>query len=295
MIGILLLTIRELRSRFVIVGLAVVATVLWIVLALAVNLEVVDGELEALRLFGQIQETEQEVTIIDPETGQPEVHEIRPLGDDPLVGLVVGVQQVVAALAFWVVLFLGLFATGSLVTSLQEKGQIDLVLSKPISRASVLGGRLLGVGAVVGVLVVYLLGAVWLVMSLKSGIWNGGFMLAAFGILAMFAVMYSMVTLTSVFSDSSALAQLTTLGVVIVSLIVASGGNPEVVGMIDAPWRTVYAGLYHILPKFAATYGLTARMIGEEPVDDWYPLLSSLLFGLVLYAAAFWRFQRRDF
>jgi ABC-2 type transport system permease protein len=295
MIGVLLLTIRELRARLVILGLFVIATFVWLVLALVVNLEVVDGQLEAFRLFGQAQPTEHEVTVINPETGEQEVHTFQPFGADPLRGFVVGVQQFVAGITFWVIIFLGLFATGSLVSTMQERGQIGLLLSKPLARPTVLAGRLLGVGAVVGLLVLYVLAAVWLVISIKSGIWNPSFLLGAAVILLMFGVMYSIITLMSVVADSSALALLTTLGVVIVSLIVSGASNPEVVELLSEPWRSVYVGLYHVLPNFPDATSAVIDLVGGEPIQNWTPLLTSAAFGVVLYGLAFWRFQRRDF
>src|SRR5690606_20417626 len=109
----------------------------------------------------------------DPETGEvvedPEI----PFGAGTLLeGLVFAAEAFVAGAAYWVGILLALFATGGLVASLLERGQVDLLLSKPVGRARILGGRLLGVGAVMLALLVYLLGAVWLVMSLKTGVWN---------------------------------------------------------------------------------------------------------------------------
>ncbi len=293
MLGLVLLTIRELRAKLVIVGLFVVATFVWLMLTFALNLDVVDGTLAGLRIFGQEAPLEQEAQVRNEDTGEVETETFQPFGENPLESIVVSVQQVVAGATFWVVLLLGLFATGGLVTSLMERGQIDLLLSKPISRPELLGGRLLGVLAVVAVLVVYELGAVWLVMSLKSGIWNGSFLLGVAVVLAMFVVLYGVVTLVSVWTGSSALALIVALGVIIASLVLAAG--PEAATQIQRPWREVYVGLYHLFPKFPGATQTTWQLAGGETVASWMPLWSSLAFGAACYAGAFALFRRKDF
>ena len=87
-----------------------------------------------------------------------------------LESVVFGAQAFVAGAAYWVGILLALFATGGLVASLTERGVVDVLLTKPLSRSAVLAGRLLAVMAVMLVLLVYLFGAVWLVMSIKSGL-----------------------------------------------------------------------------------------------------------------------------
>ena len=53
MLGVLLLTLRELRAKWIVVGLFVIATLLWGAMALALQLDIVDGSLAGARLFGQ--------------------------------------------------------------------------------------------------------------------------------------------------------------------------------------------------------------------------------------------------
>jgi ABC-type Na+ efflux pump permease subunit len=293
MTGLILLTIRELRAKLIIVGLFGVATFVWLMLTFALNLDIVDGTLAGVRIFGQESALEQQVEIQNQETGEVETRTVQPFGENPLENIVVGVEQGVAGITFWVVLLLGLFATGSLVAGMMDRGQVDLLLSKPVARSTVLGGRLLGIMTVVAVLVVYVLGAVWLVMSIKSGIWNEHFLLGVGVVLAMFAVLYSIVTLVSVWTESSALALIIALGVIVASLVLAPG--PEAAMQINQPWRDVYVALHHVIPQFPNATVITWKLAGGEAVESWTPFLSSLAFGAVCYAGAFALFRRKDF
>ena len=316
MTGLLLLTVRELRARKVVVGLFVVATAVWLAFALALQLDVVDGSLAGLRVFGTEQPVDAEPQpvlddrgqpMIDPETGEPRTRTMGPnLGANPLESLVFGAQAFVAGAAYWVGILLCLFATGGLVASLVEKGQADLLVSKPLSRSALLFGRLAGVGLVTFALVAYLLGAVWLVMSLKTGVWNPRFLLAIPAVWTMFIVLYGVVTLVSVWSGSGALALIATLGLVVTTLVLAI---PGLALSVDAAVRPLVQGLYYALPRFGSVgtdlvphlaTGFDAPEPGAQPglsapVAALIPLATSVAFGLACYAGAFALFARRDY
>ena len=72
MTGLILLTIRELRAKLIIVGLFGVATFVWLMLTFALNLDIVDGTLAGVRIFGQESALEQQVEIQNQETGEVE-------------------------------------------------------------------------------------------------------------------------------------------------------------------------------------------------------------------------------
>ena len=304
MLGLLLLTLRELRARKVVVGLFVVATVVWAVLAFALQLDVVDGSLAGARLFGQDTEVEQATVVRDPETGAPVIDPAtgEPMtreadlpfnGGSLLESVVFSAQAFVAGAAYWVGILLALFATGGLVASLVERGQVDVVLTKPLSRSAVLAGRLAGVWLVMLGLVVYLFGAVWLVMSLKSGLWNPRFLLAIPVVFGMFAVMYGVVSLVGVWSGSGPLSLIVALGLLFTTLVLAIPGLPE---QIDRTWRPLVQGAYHLLPKFGSVGTLIVPQLATgQPVVSLYPLLSSLAFGAACYAGAFVLFSHKDY
>ena len=312
MLGLLLLTLRELRARKVIVGLFVVATAVWIALALALQLDIVDGSLAGVRFFG----TETTVDLVaenDPmavdsvatdssaaeDSTEADGLDLPFAGRNPLEALVFTAQAFVAGAAYWVGILLCLFATGGLVATLVEPGHADLLLAKPLSRTQVLAARLGGVGAVTLALVAYLIAAVWVVMSVKSGIWNPRFLLAIPVIWAMFAVLYGAVTLVSVWSGSGPLALVVTLGLVFVTLVLAIPGLDLAV---NAAVRPLVVGTGWVLPRFATVgSGLVPHLAsGTQPGDpslvaESVPLATSLLFGAAYYGGAFVLFNRRDY
>lgn len=277
MLGILLLTLRELTAKKITLGLFLMSTLIWVLLSFALNLDIVDGTLAGLRIFGQ--ETQ--------ENGN------NPLGDTSLLKFVVGAQTAVAGASYWIGILLALFATAPLINNMLERGRIDLLLSKPISRPKLLLSHVLGVLLVVFLLATYLMGMIWLVMSIKSGVWHTQFLSAIVMVMLMFAVMYSIVLLLGVTTQSTALSLIVTYGLIFCSIIFAA--KDQLTMQINPPWRQVYLGLYHALPNFAEVTKTVVQLAGGEIVETWYPLFSSLLFGAIVYALAFFQFNRKDF
>lgn len=363
MIGVLLLTLRELRAKWIVVGLFVIATVIWLTMALALQLDVVDGSLAGARLFGEemsdndFEEPDSgeslearplepdtlavadsasgDTTAAAPLTASGDTLSADPLAADTLAAsgdtllatapeaaappesvevefgnddgdmddvfsamslleqVVFGAQLFVAGAAYWVGILLALFATGGLVASLQTKGEVDLLLSKPLARWQILLGRLGGVWLIALALLVYLIGAVWLVMSLKSGVWNPRFLLAIVVIWAMFAVLYSFVTLVSVTTGSAALSLMAVLAVLFATLVLSI---PELDTQISATWRPLVVGLRHALPRFPTVgTSLVPQLTVGGTVGGVGAFGTSLGIGALLYALSFWRFSRRDF
>lgn len=283
--GLLALTFREMWAQKITLGLFLVSTLAWLLLAFAVNLDIVEGSLAGIRLFGVDAETGRTVT--DPETGE------RLREGLTLEGFVLGAQSFVAGAAYWVGLLLGFFATAPLLGSLLERGRIDLLLSKPWSRGRLLAGHVAGVWAAGLALTAYLFGMVWLVLSVKTGVWNGAFLWAIGVVFAMFAVLHSILTLVGVWTQSTALSLIVAYGLLFASIILAF--HAVLVPQVAPVWRPVITGLYYVLPDFGAVTTAVVQLAHGEVVADWDPLLSSLAFAGAAYGTAGWLFHRRDF
>lgn len=277
--GLLLLTFRELWAKKVVLGLFVISSLVLLVVAFALNLDVVEGSLEGLRLFGQ--------------EAQPENLDEEASSQFTLTNVVVAVEAVVAGAAYWIGILLALFASAPLFSDQQKAGRIELLLSKPMSRLQVIVGHVLGVWTAVSALVVYLMGGVWLIMSLKSGVWNPRFLLSILIVIGMFAVMYAAVMIMSVWTQSTALALIVSYGLIFVSLVLA--GSESLASLLGDVGRPVFWGLYHVLPNFTEVTEIVTKLANDTVISSWYPLFSSLLFGAVVYVLAGYWFIRRDF
>lgn len=276
--GLFLLTARELWAKKIVLGLFVVSSLVLLAITFALNLEVVEGSLEGLRLFGE------EPTPDGPPEKTPQLS---------LTRIVVAVEAIVAGASYWIGILLALFASAGLFSDLQAPGRVELLLAKPIGRVRVLLGHVLGVLVAIAALVVYLMGGTWLIMSLKSGVWNPRFLLSILIVIGMFGVMYAAVLLMSVWTRSTALSLIVAYGLIFVSLVLAGAG--EIAPMLGPVGEPVFWGLYHVLPNFAEVTEVVTALAKGVAVGSWYPLVSSLLFAGVAYALVGYAFVRRDF
>ncbi len=279
LLGLVLITFRELWARKIVLGLFVVSSLVLLAVAFALNLDVVEGSLAGLQLFGQETTPEE----MGGENGPPLT----------LSRVVIAVESVVAGMAYWIGILLALFASASLFPDLQSEGRVELLLSKPVGRTQVLFGHVLGVWSAIAVLTLYLMGGVWIIMSLKTGVWNPRFLLSLLLVVGMFAVMYGAVVLMAVWTESTALGLIVSYGLIFVSMVLAAADQ---IGPTLGPMtRPVFWGLYHSLPNFTEVTRIVSTLAKGNTVSSWYPFFSSLLFGGVTYGMTGYWFARRDF
>src|SRR5450759_1678406 len=143
---------REAAARWTLVAYFGLSTLFIVIFASAVNLDIVNGALAGARLFGKPVEMGSSSLDLDK--------------------LVLGFESGFAAFLFIVATVLAVFATAHLVPRLQEKGTIDLYLSRPVGRVPLLLSRFAGGLLLAAVNVFYLIASIWLVVGWKTGVWD---------------------------------------------------------------------------------------------------------------------------
>ena len=267
-------TIRESMAKFTFLAFLIMSTLLLLIVTFAVNLDVVDGARAAARLFGR-----------DIQLGG------RPISVDSLV---TGIQTGLAGFLFGAGLFLSIFATANLVPVMLEKGYVDLLLSKPLSRPALYLGRYLGALSVVLLNLVYLVGGVWLVLGWKTGVWKSGLPAAGLVIVFTYAVLLGFMMLIGVLTRSSSITIMLSYFLFPLAGILAVREQVTVmltsriaVGIIDF--------LYHLLPKIAGLGQIMGQLAMGREVTTLAPLLSSAAFGAGCLVLGMVWFARRDY
>ena len=139
---------REAAARWTLVAYFALSSLFVLIFAVAVNLDVVNGALAGAKLFGA------SIPI-----GRHSVE---------LDQIVFGFESGFAGFLYVVGTFLAIFATAHLVPRLQEKGTIDLYLSRPVGRVPLLLSRYVGGLILSASNLIYLLGAMWLIVIWKT-------------------------------------------------------------------------------------------------------------------------------
>ncbi len=191
-------------------------------------------------------------------------------------------------------MFLALMATSTLFPQKLQKGSIDLLLCRPVPRWRLITARFVGGTAIMAFNVAYLFFGVWTVLGLKSGIWNYGFPLSTVLVIFAFIVLFSVVMIVSVTTESGPAGLLVAATMLIFSPVLAA--HERITPAFSSElYRRIFRSLYWLLPKSAETIAAMRRLIVEQPLDIDWVVGTSLAFALVCYAATVVYFTRKDY
>ena len=198
-------------------------------------------------------------------------------------------------------ILMSIFATASLVPRMLEKGAIDLLLSKPIGRPALFASRYLGALLVATANLLYLTCGLGAILALKTGVWNGGFVLSGLVMSLYFACLLAFVVLAGVLLRSTTVSVMLTAVVFFTSLIVRlPHGNPDWPLLISGRIaRFVMVGivetLFHALPRTYDFVQAAVALIRHEGGLQWGAVFGSALSGAGALGLAIIYFSRRDY
>ncbi|MDD5363591.1 MAG: ABC transporter permease subunit [Ignavibacteria bacterium] len=193
-----------------------------------------------------------------------------------------------------------LIITSSFVPDMLKKGHIDLILSKPISRTKIILGHFIAGVVLVFVSFLFLLGIIWIIVSLKTGYWNFYFLYSVLWFTLIFAVLYSAVILIGLLSRSSILTIIINLLVFFpISWLLYLANRyfeSDQKGIVFGAFaEAVLKFLYQILPKAWNMQDMCDAFITQNPIVSYQPLISSLLFMAVMLSVSIWYFNKKDY
>lgn len=265
-------TFRESLARKTFIGFFVVSSIVLALLLLALNVDAVDGALASVTLFGK----EAQGFEID------------------MRKLVMGIESALAAALFTGGLFFSIFATASLVPNMLDKGNIDWLLAKPISRPQLLVGRYLGGLLIVAFNVFYLIGGAWLILSLKTGIWHVPFLISGIMITAIFAVIFAFMVFLGVSLQNSAVAIMGAYLIMFFSPMLFQ--RDRIYALLSSKiYQWLLDGLYFLTPRTFEIGDMVRKTVMAEPLGSLNPLWHSLLLGGLFFGSALLIFRRKNF
>ena len=271
---------REAAARWTLVAYFMLSTMFLIIFAAAINLDIVDGALAVAKLFGK---------------------DVNMRGEVPIEKLVTGFESGFSGVLYVLCTFLAIFATAHLVPRLQEKGTIDLYLSRPVSRVKLLMSRYIAGLALAGTNVIYLIGSIWLIVLWKTHVAHPRFLLAGAIILFVIATLLAFAFLIGVVTSSTAVSIMGTYAIFLFASMLTAHKQFE--AAVSKEWQAwVIKTMYWVFPK---TGELAQAVVRFVAADQWPERLSKPL-GMAPYAttAAFavgclilasWIFQRKEF
>lgn len=264
-------TFREALARKIFWGLFGLSALMILFFLFVMRIDVVAGASATISIFGQVKDTTVDVQKM--------------------------VRQVHASIATFLYtfgMFLAVFASAGLIPSVLEPGRIELILSKPVSRAHILTGRFLGNVLVVLTNITFLIVGIWLIFGWKTGVWSPSFLLAIPLTVFIFSTLLTVVMLAGVIWESTAVSTMIPVALMIMSPILAQDNTVR--RLLDSEWsRQLWHALYVALPKVFDTGRMTLDIVQGKPVESLWPLWTSALFAIVVFSWALRHFEKRDF
>jgi ABC-type transport system involved in multi-copper enzyme maturation permease subunit len=194
---------------------------------------------------------------------------------------------------YFLVILTGLITAGKFPTMLIP-GRAEFYLSKPLSRSSLYINRMLGIFITYGGMVVACGLVGYLALYAVSSYWSDGiFYMLVLHLVGLF-VWLSIITFGGVVFGSTSAAILTAVLIWFAQL--ALRGRELVTSFTDSTAvSTALDVLYYIVPKTGELSALTTRVALLEPVRNWLPLWSSVLFALALVVSTTVIFNRKNY
>ncbi|MCX6590840.1 MAG: ABC transporter permease subunit [Acidobacteria bacterium] len=266
-------TFREAMARKIFWGLFGLSLLMVLFFLFIMKIDVVEGATATITLFGQ---------------------QAGPRDGVEIDRMVKQVHSSISTFLYSFGMFLAVFASAGLIPSVLEPGRIEVMLSKPISRAHLLMGRFIGNVLVVSCNIVLLVGGVWLIFGWKTGIWSPGFLVAIPTTIFIFSVLLTVVVLAGVLWESTAVSTMIPVVIMILSPILAQEETAR--RLLSSEWsRQLWLFLYIALPKVFDVGRMTLDITLGQGAGSWWPIWTSGAFGILVYGTAQWIFEKRDF
>lgn len=276
MFAIIKNTFREALAKKIFIGYYIFYAIVIIIMLFAVNLDAVEGVLS----FADVQKA------------------------------VVSVESGFLSLAFALILFFSLISASSFITSMVDKGTIDLLISKPVSRTKILLSKYVGAILFVGASMVFLIGSIWLILAAKSGYWNSAFLLSIISLTFAFAVMYSISVFIGLTTQSTIISILVNFFLIFVLCPILAAREQLIFTFVKSDAvKFIFNFFYYVLPKPGEIKDVTNAILAGENIPlwkgavnelgmmgpSWLSVLTSLLFSIVLISYSVYYFSKKDY
>ncbi len=207
------------------------------------------------------------------------------------------VWMLVASSLLGLVVLIGSFVTTGFITSIMEKGTIDLLLSKPVPRWLYVAGRYSGAVLIILAEVAYLILGLWLVGGISLGAWDANFLWAIPIITLGFAGVYAVIALFGILTRSSWFALILALALYILAAFVLPFGawlDRLLSGSTDQGALSVIARVFHYTVPSQEIGKTLSYILLHQPVTV-TPILMTAGLSLAYLALASWAFSKKEF
>jgi len=192
-------------------------------------------------------------------------------------------------------LFLSIFSVAGFIPTLLEKGNIDLILSKPVSRPQVILGKFFGGTFMVFSNIFYAIFMLWVLIGIKFSVWEANFLLSAFTITLAFASIYSIIILVGILSKSSTFSLVISYMIFFIFSPILSSRDTIFAFINDSFWKSIFEILYYIVPQTSDLSTITTSLAVGNSVDSFNPIIFSFVYIILILLGSIFIFRKKDY
>ncbi len=208
-------------------------------------------------------------------------------------------EAAVTGVFYQVSIFVGIFAIAQFFPTMQEKGTIDLLLSRPMSRFNIFTAKFIGCMLVVFVVMASLVLGTWGVFWLKTGMAHIEYLSTIPIFMLIFLAFMSFIAMVGIITRSTTLSAVLGIFIPFVFSLIFFALHESGILLGDKFWHTIFEFFYWIFPKTPEMTAMNISIIALEPLesstDPGLIIWSTLGFAAFCYAAGAIVFQKRSY
>jgi len=206
-------------------------------------------------------------------------------------------EAAITAFFYQVAIFVGIFAIASFYPAMQEKGTIDLLLSRPMSRFNIFTAKFIGCMLVVFTVVSSLILGTWFVFYFKTGYAHIEYLSTIPIFMLQFLSFMSFIALVGVVFRSTTLSAILAIFFPFIFSAIFFALHETGIFKGDRFWYGVFETLYWIFPKTPELTEFNIRVIAGETMNQGImtAMWTTLAFAAACYAVGVLIFQKRSY
>ncbi len=192
-------------------------------------------------------------------------------------------------------LFLAIFSSSSFIPVMLEKGNIELLLSKPIKRSELILGKFFGVTSMVFVNIAYAVIGFYFILGLRFNYWDVSFLITILTITFAFMVLYGLIILIGILTRSSLSAMMLSYLIFYVFSPLLANREKAFFLIGSKIIKEILNVLYYIFPQTSDIGSITSAIALNKQIVSYQPIFVSLAFIILTIGAAIFIFNKKDY
>lgn len=207
----------------------------------------------------------------------------------------------VSQIPFLVLMMIFIVMASSFIPSLLQKGYVEFILARPISRLNIILSKYVAGILIVFLAMVYIIVPIWLIISIKTGVWHFKFLYSIFWYTFIFATLYPLVILSGLITKSSVLTLIFNLLIFFPISAVFSIRDTIYKFISNKVIIFIFDFFYYLLPKPWDLRAMCETTINGSFNTDagffysYQPIITSVIFIVTLLSVSIYYFNNKDY